>query len=102
MASKNTPTQKHSISTNSLMAIAIAVTLLVAIVCVVIGYNLAKSLVRETRAVASETKASSDIDTKLQNADTLLSAYEALGSKVDKISDALPTDANFPEIVVIM
>jgi len=106
VANKPTPVSKiaakKELSTNNYIAAAIAVTLIIVIVCGIIGKSMVGSLIINTKVIAGKVTAKNDLDTKLANIPTLLQNYQNLGNTKQLIADGLPNDSDFPQIISIM
>jgi Tfp pilus assembly protein PilO len=80
---------------------AVVGTVVIVMVCLIAANSLVRSLVLNTKVINGQNKAKQELTTKLDNAPKLISAYNQLGPERSVIEDALPTDADFPELVTI-
>lgn len=93
---------KKQLSTNNYIAAVVAGTLILVLVCGLIGKGLINSLIINTKLVAHKAQAKHDLDTKLANIPILLSNYDGLGNKKQLISDGMPTGPDFPQVISIL
>lgn len=98
MAAINT----EKLSTNNLILVLLLVSLLAVGVSVLVSKSLITTIVRDTnvakKKIATDKVLSNDVDA----APKLVSAYQGLGSVSTLLTDALPTDVDFPSILVTL
>lgn len=90
------------LSTNSTIAVATGVVIVVLLICAYFGYVLGQKLITNSKVALAQAQASSQLNTKLDNAQTLVGSYQALGSKTTLIGHALPVTPDFPALISIM
>lgn len=95
-------TTKKELSTNNYVAAVLAITLLIVIICGLVGKSMVNSLIINTKLITGKAQAKQDLDTKLSNIPTLLSNYQNLGNSKQLIADGMPTDPDFPQIISIL
>jgi hypothetical protein len=93
---------KKELSTNNYIAAIMAGTLIIVIVCGLVGKGMVHSLVINTKVIAGQAQAKGNLDTKLNNIPILLNNYQNLGSAKQLIADGLPTSPDFPQIISIL
>lgn len=94
---------KQPLAANTYMAIVAAITALIVIVSLFVGYRLLAHIILDIKVIAKEHTATSNLTQKLKDADTVVSNYNSLGTPAQQlISDALPTSPQFTQLVALM
>lgn len=98
-SSKDQPKQ---MSNNNLIIIMALISLLVVGASVLIGKALVTSIVRDTKVISAKSKADKQAKDDVAAAPNLVNAYNAMGSSANTLSDALPTSADEPSLLVAL
>jgi len=99
----STKVAKPPMATNTYIAVVASITALIVIVCLFVGYRLAGRIILDIKVISKEAQAQSALNTKLSDASTLVSNYNNLGSSQQQlITDALPDNPNFTQLVALM
>lgn len=98
---KSVAVVKREASANNYIAAVLGISLVIVLVCGFVAKGLIGSVIQNSKLILKQNQAKADLDKKLQDIPTLLSNYDALGSRKDLIIHALPTTADFPQIVSI-
>ena len=92
----------EKLSSNNLIIIMLLITLLALGAAGLIGKALVTSIVRDTKVVTAKSAADKNLKTDLAAAPDLVSAYSNLNDKARIIADALPTEPDFPSLIVTL
>jgi Tfp pilus assembly protein PilO len=101
MASKKSQDKHSEVGTNSYIAMLVGILVVLVMICAIAANSLVHSLILNTKVISKKSKAKSQLDTKVANAPQLIDAYHNLGNTKQLVLDALPTTADFPQIVTI-
>ena len=93
---------KKEVSANRYVTIAAVCVILALIITGLVAKYLGGMIITNTKVIQKKRTAVSDLKTKLENAPKLIEEYKGLQGKADIISHALPTTADFPQIVAII
>ncbi len=94
---------KQPLAASTYIAVVACITALIVIVCLFVGYRLLGRIFLDIKVISKEAQAKSALSTKLNDAGTLVTNYNNLGSnKQQLIADALPTDTDFNQLVALM
>jgi hypothetical protein len=98
-----TKVAKPPMAANTYIALVASIAALIVIVCLFVGYRLGGRIILDIKVITDEAQAKSALTTKLSDANTLVSNYNNLGSSQQQlINDALPTSADFTQLVALM
>lgn len=101
MATKKT-LEKRTTSVNNYIALMVFLSLMAVLVTGFILNSLGRDFIMNTKVVIGKQKAVSDLDKKIENAQSLVESYEDLGSKRDLIEHAMPNTKDFPQMVTLI
>lgn len=101
MATKKT-LDKRTLSVNNYIAIVAALSLLAILVTGFVVNVLGKQFIMNTKVIVGKQKAIGDLDTKIENANSLIDSYKNLGSTRELIEHAMPNTTDFPQMVTII
>jgi hypothetical protein len=94
-----TSAQVEKLSANNLLIVLILITLIVVGVTGILGKNLVKTIIRDTKVVNAKQKADQQLTTDLDNAPSLISSFQSLGSQATIITDSLPVTSDLPGLI---
>lgn len=95
-------TSGEKLKGNNLYVVLMLVSLLVLGITALVAKSLIVTIVRDTKVVSAKSKAKSQLSADLTAAPQLVDAYSGLGSQAQVLSDALPSTADFPDLIVAL
>lgn len=100
-APRSKAVEKREVSANNYIAVLIVVTVLVVLISAYFAKGLIASDIRNGKVIGYQSTANNQLEAKLKAAPVLIENYRQLGAKRDTLAHALPTDPDFPELVII-
>lgn len=101
MANNTNKFDPKNLSANNYIAAVTAGTILIVAVSAIIIYSLVSNIVLNTKLILKKNEAKKTLTQNVENAGKLVSAYQSLGDDAELIESALPTEADFPQLVAI-
>ncbi len=102
MAATKTTVKAENLSNNNLMIVMLLISLLAVGVSVLVGKSLVTTIVRDTTVVKKESAADKQLSSDKDAAPKLVDAYGQLNDKTKLVADALPTEPDFPSLIVTL
>lgn len=94
--SSQLPSQVKEQLHNNFVVVAVLVTLVIVVICLIIGKNLVEQFLFNNRVIGKKAAANRQLDENLENIPALLENHHGLGDRANLVMQALPEQSDFP------
>lgn len=95
--------KKKELSLTNYIALMAVIAILAIVIGGYVGYNMVKENIRNGKALVGKLQAQSDVEQKLENANTLVEKYGQLSqSQKQLLEAALPSKPDFTQLISLM